>query len=113
MSYIYIAYPREHKESAEVVQTNLEARGCATWLDGRQIEAHQDFTGKIEFAMREASHVVVVLPQGVEDCSDAFLRREINYALALDKKRQAEIPPWRRCSSRARNFQKSSIPGKP
>lgn len=85
MAHVFISYARKDgRTQAEALDVALRRAGYATWRDKRDLDPTQDFTGEIEQAIREASHVVTCITPDVER-TDSFVRREIQYALAKDK----------------------------
>ena len=95
MGHVFISYARIDKKLAKNIQTILEKEGYSTWLDESNLDQSQDFTGEIEYAIREASHFIVCLTEDVKNRRDSFVRREIMYALNIDKSRAKETPSRR------------------
>src|SRR5215471_16354528 len=89
---IFISYARAEKQYAERLEHDLEIEGIGTWRDTRNLDPFQDFTGEIEVNIKAASHVVVCLTRDVKERTDSFVRREIAYALAQDRRRRMETP---------------------
>jgi HEAT repeat protein len=85
MSHVFISYARhDGLTHAEKLESALAARRYPTWRDKRGIDPARDFTAEIERALKDASHVVAcITPDVTRDTS--FVRREIQYALLLDK----------------------------
>src|SRR5713101_4586122 len=92
---IFISYARADARYAEQLYADLRSRGLDPWLDTRQLDPNQDFTGQIEFTIRRASHVLACLTPDVKRRENSFVRREIVYALAQDTARRKESPPQR------------------
>jgi HEAT repeat protein/DNA polymerase III delta prime subunit len=84
--YVFISYARQDGLAfAERLDNELQARGKATWRDKRNLDPNQDFTAELEKAIEAASHVVVcITPDTKRD--NSFVRREIGYALAFNKR---------------------------
>lgn len=94
---IFISYSRTDGDPyATELEARLHSRQFQTWRDVRELHPDRDFTADIEKAIESASHVVVcITPDSKRE--DSFVRREIQYALAVKKPvipfRCAEIPP--------------------
>src|SRR5690606_21909474 len=85
MAQIFLSYSRKDgNEFVAEVQRELETRGYATWRDVRNLHPDQDFTADIEAGIAESSHVVVCVTQDTLR-NNSFVRREIQYALAIKK----------------------------
>lgn len=82
---IFISYARKDGlPHAERLESNLSNLGYSTWRDKRQLDPNQDFTAELEQAIENSKQVVCCLtPNTKQDRS--FVRREIAYALALEK----------------------------
>ncbi|MBK9747542.1 MAG: SUMF1/EgtB/PvdO family nonheme iron enzyme [Chloroflexi bacterium] len=84
MVNVFISYAR--KDSADEslrLYTDIRARGIRAWRDQR-IDPTADFTGEIENAINEATHVIVVVTSDLKR-ADSFVRLEIGYALMQKK----------------------------
>jgi HEAT repeat protein len=99
MTHVFISYARRDGQAhANRLDAVLQAAGRDTWLDRRGIDPARDFTAEIETAIRAASHVVACITPDTER-ADSFVRREIQYALMVDKPilvarvERAAIPP--------------------
>jgi HEAT repeat protein len=85
MAQVFLSYSRnDGNEFVAEVQRELEARGYYTWRDVRNLHPDQDFTADIEAGIAESSHVVVCVTQDTKR-NNSFVRREIQYALAVKK----------------------------
>src|SRR5690606_25066751 len=85
MAQIFLSYSRnDGNEFVAEVQRELEARGYTTWRDVRNLHPDQDFTADIEAGIAESSHVVVCVTEDTKR-NNSFVRREIQYALAINK----------------------------
>lgn len=82
---VFISYARKDGlPHAERLESDLSNLGYSTWRDKRQLDPNQDFTAELEQAIENSKQVVCCLtPNTKEDRS--FVRREIAYALALEK----------------------------
>ncbi len=82
---VFISYARKDgREFAEKLDADLRASGFKAWRDMRDIDSAQDFTAEIELAIEGADAVAVcVTPDSKRE--DSFVRREIQYALAIGK----------------------------
>jgi hypothetical protein len=84
-SHVFISYSRnDGKAHAEKLEKALQKKGFSTWRDIRDIHPTQDFTADIEIGIEEASHVVVCVTSDAK-VRDSFVRREIQYALTMNK----------------------------
>lgn len=81
---IFISYARADSQQAEKLEKQLKTRGIKVWRDIRNLDPSQDFTGEIEDAIQNSSHVIVCLTRDVKR-KDSFVRREIAYALSRGK----------------------------
>jgi hypothetical protein len=94
--HVFISYSRDDGEPyVSQLEQRLGARH-RVWRDKRDLRPDQDFTADIERGIEAASHVVVCLtPDTKRD--NSFVRREIQYALAIKRPvipvRCADIPP--------------------
>lgn len=85
MPHVFISYARQDGlPYAEKLESALAARRYPTWRDKRGIDPARDFTAEIERALKGASHVVACITPDVTR-ENSFVRREIQYALLLDK----------------------------
>lgn len=83
--HVFISYARQDGGFfAERIDRELVKNGIRTWRDKRSLDPHQDFTAELEKAIEAAQQVVVCLTPDVRR-QDSFVRREIQYALALGK----------------------------
>lgn len=83
--HIFLSYARKDgREHVEQLDRALAARGFQTWRDTRNIDHTQDFTAEIEIGIEQASHVLVCVTPASKE-KDGFVRREIQYGLALGK----------------------------
>jgi hypothetical protein len=99
MTHVFISYARRDERTyANNLYAALQKAGRQTWLDRRGIDPARDFTAEIETAIRAASHVVACITPDTER-ADSFVRRELQYALMVDKPilvarvDEAAIPP--------------------
>ena len=84
-SHVFISYARKDgRVYAERLDSALSATGLPTWRDVRDIDPTQDFSAEIETAIEAASFVVTCITSDVRR-SDSFVRREIGYALTVDR----------------------------
>src|SRR6266849_4997423 len=84
-SNIFISYSRKDgRNYAEELENQLQAIGFRTWRDIRNIDPAQDFTSEIEIGIESATYVAVCITPDSKR-SDSFVRREIQYALAIKK----------------------------
>jgi tetratricopeptide (TPR) repeat protein len=85
MSHVFISYSRnDGNDAATTLETTLKKEDFRVWRDLRNLNAAQDFTADIEKGIEAASHVVVCLtPDTKRD--NSFVRREVQYAQAVNK----------------------------
>lgn len=83
--HIFISYARQDGLAhAEKLDSELSRAGLQTWRDKRNLDPSQDFTAELEKAIEVARQVTVCLtPDTLRE--NSFVRREIQYALALHK----------------------------
>lgn len=94
---VFISYSRKDgNDYAEKLQTQLESAGFTVWRDTRNINPAQDFTAEIEIGIEQADIVAVCVTPDIKR-ANSFVRREIQYAAAVNKPtfpcRVVEIPP--------------------
>lgn len=84
-NHIFISYARRDGNAiANRLDQALKSDGYMTWRDTRDIDPAQDFSAEIEIGIENASFIAVcVTPESKRP--DGFVRREIQYALALNK----------------------------
>jgi hypothetical protein len=83
--HVFISYSRrDGGVHAEWLEAKLAIVGFETWRDQRGITPTRDFTAEIETNIQRASHIVVCVTRD-SGRQDSFVRREIQYALFLDK----------------------------
>lgn len=82
---LFISYSRLNGEFAYKLSDGLQARGYHIWIDKREIDPGQDFSADIETAI-EAADVVLALISRDTKRYDSFVRREIQYAVLLNKR---------------------------
>ena len=81
---VFISYARQDgADHSARLRDELKAEGIACWRDDR-IDPATDFTGEIEQAMHDATHVAVVITEDLKR-PDSFVRLEISYALTHKK----------------------------
>ena len=81
---IFISYARKDGADESLrLYNDLQTDGIAVWRDDR-IDPTADFTGEIEAAINDATHVAVIVTPDLKR-ADSFVRLEIGYALALKK----------------------------
>lgn len=86
MGFVFISYSWfDGKEFAERLYEALRADGVSVWRDKRNLNPYQDFSAMIEGAIKQASHILVVLSPSLVDDEDSFVRREILYAQGCQK----------------------------
>lgn len=90
---IFVSYARRERTLADRIDAALRSRGCDTWRDVRDLDPYADLSAEIERAIEAADHVVVCLTADVAKRQDSFVRREIAYALQVDRRRRSESPP--------------------
>lgn len=84
--HIFLSYARSDAlDHVERLERDLNIAGFATWRDKRNMDHYHDFTGEIEFAIRDASHVVVLITPAIGENPESFVRREIIYAQEIKK----------------------------
>jgi len=84
MTQVFISYAREDGTDISLkLYKALETEGIGVWRDNR-IDPTADFTGEIETALNDATHVVVVVTPDLKR-ADSFVRLEIGYALTQKK----------------------------
>jgi len=82
---VFISYARKDgAEHAARLQAELTKLSLSVWLDMNFVTL-QDFSVEIEKAIKRADIVLVLLTSDVNR-RDSFVRREISYALALNKR---------------------------
>lgn len=82
--YIFISYARaDGTDKSLQLFEQLQADGIRAWRDNR-IDPAIDFTGEIEQALDEATHVVIIVTPDLKR-ADSFVRLEIGYALTHKK----------------------------
>lgn len=83
---VFISYAREDgREYADRLYRAFNERGISAWRDERNINPYQDFSGEIEKAIEESTHVVACLTPSIARRKDSFVRREIIYAQGWEK----------------------------
>lgn len=84
-SSVFLSYARaDGSIHAERLEKALTKAKFKTWRDTRGIDPTKDFTAEIERAIKTSSFVVTCITSDVER-EDSFVRREIQYALLIDK----------------------------
>ncbi len=87
MTYdVFISYSRRQpdRDYAEWLDASLQQEKIALWRDIREIDPFADFTAEIEEGIENSQLVVVCITPDIKRAS-SFVRREIQYALALKK----------------------------
>ena len=84
MAQVFISYARKDgADESQCLYTELQAQGIGAWRNNR-IDPTVDFTGEIERAIDNATHVVVIVTPDLKH-TDSFVRLEIGYALTQNK----------------------------
>ncbi len=82
---VFISYARlDGTVRAMQLERDLQAEGFTTWRDTRDLDPDQDFTVELEHAIEQSARVVVCITPATRR-EDTFVRREISYALAVNK----------------------------
>ncbi len=82
---IFISYARKDgSDEAEHLYRDLTGRGITAWRDTKNLDPYQDFSGEIETAITNATHVCVIVTPDIRR-ADSFVRREIAFALEEEK----------------------------
>ena len=85
LGYIYLSFSRSDGHApVERLGRALAARGIGTWHDKRRIQPDQDTTAEIENRIANSRIVLVCLTNDTKH-PDTFVKREINYAISLQK----------------------------
>lgn len=83
---VFISYAREDgREYADRLYRAFNDRGISAWRDERNINPYQDFSGEIEKAIEDSTHVIACLTPSIAQRKDSFVRREILYAQGWEK----------------------------
>src|SRR5436853_5745733 len=95
--HVFISYSRQDgNEPATKLEQALRAEQFGVWRDVRNLKPEQDVTADIEIGIEGAAYVMVCITRDAKR-NDSFVRREIQYALAVNKPviplRFEEIPP--------------------
>ena len=97
-SHVFISYARaDGTIAAGVMEERLRVAGFAVWRDVRALNPSADFSVEIETAISAARAVVLCITPSL-DRQDSFVRREILYAQAKQRRiipirlAQATIP---------------------
>jgi len=82
MTHVFISYARKDGLThADRLAAELQQAGYEPWVDRRHIDPTRDFTGYIDAAIEQASHVVVCITPDAKR-PDSYVRREVGFALA-------------------------------
>lgn len=77
MAQIFISYARKDGADKSLrLYNDLQASGIGVWRDNR-IDPTADFTGEIEAAIDDATHVAVIVTPDLKR-ADSFVRLEVN-----------------------------------
>lgn len=91
---VFISYSRVDSEFVDLLQRLLVSKGYDAWLDRSNIDAGSHWDSSIEQAIRERSHMIVVLsPEAAESQNVAD---EWNYA--IEEKKMVIPVYYRACS---------------
>src|SRR5689334_17928692 len=81
---VFISYARRDGSTyAQRLASDLKAQGFVVWRD-TQGNPYSDYTGVLDEAIAESSHVVVIVTEDIYR-ADSFVRLEIAAALAQNK----------------------------
>jgi formylglycine-generating enzyme required for sulfatase activity len=84
MGHVFISYARKDgTEYSQRLYHDLKAQGISVWRDNL-INPAADFSGEIDEAIENASHVVVIVTGDIKR-KDSFVRLEISAALVQQK----------------------------
>ena len=78
---IFISYAREDLTAVQEIKAGLEAAGVTTWFDMDRLEAGDDYDQKIRRNIGRCSYFIPVVSATTERRTEAYFRREWNYAL--------------------------------
>lgn len=83
---IFLSYARtDGLEYILRLEADLSAAGFVVWRDQRSLNEYNDFSAEIEFNIRQADFVVVVVTPSIEQNPTSFVHREILYAQSKNK----------------------------
>lgn len=82
---VYLSYARlDGGEAAAALEADLSAAGFRVWRDTRALDPAEDFTAVLERQIEAARYFIACITPASRQADD-FVRREISYALALNK----------------------------
>jgi HEAT repeat protein/DNA polymerase III delta prime subunit len=84
--FVFISYAQaDGRETANQLYQSLREYGIPVWRDKTNLNPYHDFSAHIEIAIKQASHILVLLSPSIVDDEDSFVRREILYAQGCGK----------------------------
>ncbi len=84
--FVFISYSwTDGKAMAERIYQDLRENDVPVWRDQQDLNPYQDFSAMIENAIKQASHILVLLSPSIITDDDSFVRREILYAQGCQK----------------------------
>jgi formylglycine-generating enzyme required for sulfatase activity len=95
---VFISYAREDEAFAQRLNTDLQRRGIATWIDELGIRGGDDWPTRIATALAGCKAVLVVVSP--DSMASRWVQRELSFADAEGKRilplihRQCEQPRW-------------------
>jgi hypothetical protein len=82
---VFISYARKDgDELASRLERDLIAASMKTWRDRRQLDPNQDFSAELEHGIDQSTQVVCCVTPDTRR-GDSFVRREIAFAMAVNK----------------------------
>jgi hypothetical protein len=88
MSHIFISHATADDPFVADLRRALEGLGLPVWVDSRNLRGGSKLRPEIETAIGEARQVIVVL--SLQTVNSPWVRREINAALRVEKRRKNE-----------------------
>lgn len=83
---VFISYAQaDGRETANQLYQSLREHNIPVWRDKTNLNPYHDFSSHIENAIKQASHILVLLSPSIVDDEDSFVRREILYAQGCGK----------------------------
>jgi len=84
MTQVFISYSEHDRETMEKIRNSLRRESLTVWTNTTDIQTGEDFQSAIDRGIEQTDNLVYLLsPDSVES---EFVRKEIDYAVSLDKR---------------------------
>ncbi|MBF8276934.1 MAG: hypothetical protein HW390_2007 [Candidatus Brocadiaceae bacterium] len=89
MYHAFICHASEDKPVARRLASDLERHGVKVWLDERELQVGESLRERIEQALEQSHHVIVLLSR--TSTKKEWVKKELSTAFSLEIGRQKKV----------------------